>query len=631
MRPPPCICIWFASWLLVFGAGDCCRANVIQDENALPGTASWQLTNPATVREIEGYASATSVNKGGQIGLLVSSGDPNFNLEIYRMGWYGSAGARQVLGPIQVAGGRQPTPVPDPVTGLAECNWSTSYLLNVPTTWVSGVYLAKLTAVPSGKQAFIIFVVRDDARNAPFLFQCSVTTYHAYNNWPGNAGGRSLYNFNSANSVPAVKVSFNRPYSFDAGQGAGHFLSGPWEYNTLRFMEHEGYDVSYCTNIDVHQNANLISSHRAFLSVGHDEYWSWNMRANVTAARDHGINLGFFGANTCYWQIRLEPSLVNGVPDRVQVGYKQAVASDPYTLDSDPTNDKYITSQWRQNSGSPPEEELVGVEYVTDPVSSDIVISDPTHWAVAGTGAVAGQLLPGLLGYEVDGVLQPTFRPGVSIFAHSPIPGFSGPYTFSDMTTYVAPSGATVFATGSIWWALGLDDWGAPSIHPLKINTVAQQITRNLLNRLGPAPTPGGGGPTGPSAITNGSFESALTGWTPTGNLSVGTMTSPPGTLTATDGVKTVTFNDGNRAPNGVLKQTFATIPGATYNLAFDVGVTGWQTTLEERLQVLVQGSGTLLSQTVSVFGKGTTTAWTSKSYSFVANTAATTLTFTDV
>ena len=114
-----------------------------------------------------------------------------------------------------------------------------------------------------------------------FLFQCSVTTYEAYNNWPGTSfGGKSLYGFNSVNGA-AVKVSFNRPYYFDVGMGAGHFLNGGWEYCMVRFLEKEGYDLSYCTNIDVHENANLLLSHSGYLSVGHDEYWSWNMRANV--------------------------------------------------------------------------------------------------------------------------------------------------------------------------------------------------------------------------------------------------------------------------------------------------------------------------------------------------------------
>jgi len=251
--------------------------------------------------------------------------------------------------------------------------------------------------------------------------------------------------------------------------GASQFLQGGWEYNMVRFLEREGYDVSYCTNVDVHENGSLILSHTAFLSVGHDEYWTWNMRANVTAGRDRGINLGFFGADTCFWQIRLEPSAITGAADRTIVGYKGNYANDPYATDADPSNDRYITRLWRDSAGTASEEELVGVEYITDPVDADIIISDASHWSLAGTGLIAGQALPGLLGYEVDGMLQPNQQPNVSVIAHSPIPNYSGPYTYSDMVSYVAPAGSTVFSIGSIQWSWGLDDYGVPTLHTSRL------------------------------------------------------------------------------------------------------------------------------------------------------------------
>src|ERR1700676_258210 len=75
-------------------------ATPIQTENAQQGTTAWQLSNPATNREIEGFASLTSVNQGAQISLFVNTADPAYTLEIYRIGWYGGAGSRQVLGPV---------------------------------------------------------------------------------------------------------------------------------------------------------------------------------------------------------------------------------------------------------------------------------------------------------------------------------------------------------------------------------------------------------------------------------------------------------------------------------------------------------------------------------------------------
>jgi len=151
----------------------------------------------------------------------------------------------------------------------------------------------------------------------PGSFQASINTYQAYNIW----GGKSLYTV-----PPAVKVSFNRPYF--RGWGSGDFLR--WEYNTIRYLEREGYDVSYSSDVDTHERGDLLLSHKGFLVVAHDEYWSWQMRNNVENARDSGVNLGFFTANTCFWQIRYEPSPVTGDADRTIVGYKYtALTADP--------------------------------------------------------------------------------------------------------------------------------------------------------------------------------------------------------------------------------------------------------------------------------------------------------------
>src|SRR5436190_14266315 len=184
-------------------------ANPIQIENQKPSSADWELTNPALEREIEGYASATSVNRGGTIDLFVNTRDPRYAIEVFRMGWYNRRGARRVAGPLDEPGVAQEMPLPDPATGLVECRWKNP--VRIPTKdddgdWTTGVYLARLTARPSGKQSFVVFVVRDDERSPALLFQSSVTTFAAYNNW----GGKSLYAFNSQNA-PARKVSFDRP------------------------------------------------------------------------------------------------------------------------------------------------------------------------------------------------------------------------------------------------------------------------------------------------------------------------------------------------------------------------------------------------------------------------------------
>jgi hypothetical protein len=477
------------------------QANPVEFENHKAGTSGWQLWKPATNGEIEGYASLTSVNRGGRILLYVSTQESAYRMDVYRTGWYGGAGGRLVQGGILRKGIRQPMPVVDPTTGLIECNWKNPYPLRIGdsqdrSNWVSGIYLVKLTALSSGAQSYIIFVVRDDDRHSEYLFQSSVTTYQAYNNW----GGKSLYGFNS-NEEPAKKVSFNRPYEKSAnpaaahGVGAGDFLTNNavpptnpgspagWEYNMVRWLEREGYDVTYITNIDTHARRDLFKGHKAWLSVGHDEYWTWEMRTHVEQAREQGAGLAFFSANVCYWQIRLERSSITKKPNRTIVSYKDdAFKEDPYARDDDPHNNNRITTRWREAPANRPEESLVGVMYEGNPVDADIVITNPTHWSMSGTELRVGDRLPGLLGYEADRRVGST-PPGMEILSESPFL-YEGRQHVANMSCYATPRGGHVFAVGSIQWSWALDDYNVPTLRASRLNDAAQQVTRNVLARL---------------------------------------------------------------------------------------------------------------------------------------------------
>ncbi len=449
-------------------------ANPIQIENAKPGTGDWRLFSEAVNGEIEGYASATSVNQGESISFYVNTTSSTYQLDIFRLGWYGGEGGRRVADTVVRTGVQQVIPTPDPVTGLTECNWVDPYTITIPNDWVSGAYVVKLTTIgtSSPKNKYILFVVREDSRQANHNFQLTVSTAQAYNSW----GGKSLYG-----ASPARKVSFNRPYV--DGSGTGIFL-WRWEYNAIRFLEREGYDLTYTTNIDTHRRGHLLLNARSFLSIGHDEYWSWEMRTNVENALASGVNLGFFSANTCYWQVRFEPSTINGALDRTMVGYKSAaLSSDPYALDGDPSNDNRITTLWRDAPVNRPEAALIGVQYIYYPVDEAIVIDDVTSqpWVFAETGLTTGSSLPGLLGYEVDAMNQFT-PPGTVRLGHSPFPTAGGTM-HSDMTIYDAGA-AWVFATGSIQWAWGLDSWNGHNHPNAPVSHGARQITRNILREF---------------------------------------------------------------------------------------------------------------------------------------------------
>lgn len=536
-------------------------ANVVQLENAKQGDPGWQLTNISTNHEIEGYLSLTSVPRGGSIRIFVSTQDPSYTIDIYRAGWYGGAGARRMLPSIQRTGIKQVLPTPDPTTGMVECNWANPYVLNIPldtadsTDWASGIYLVNLTG-SSGLQAELIFVVRDDQRTSTYLFQSSVNTFEAYNNW----GGKSLYAFNST-GPQAVKVSFNRPY---VNGGPSDFLV--WEYNMVRFLEREGYDVTYATDVDTHENPNLLLSHKEFVVAGHDEYWSWQMRNNVEAARDKGVSIGFFSANVCYWQIRYETSPLTGAADRTIVAYKEtALSSDPFVN----TSQSYLTTtEWRLSPVNRPEDAMVGVMYGTEPVNGDIVVSNASNWIYSFTGLSNGSVLSGMQGYEVDWE-QGDQPANTVVVAHSPVSGTS---FSSDTTVYTATSGATVFATGSIQWSWGLDNWGAPSQHGFLENPAAKEVTRNVLARsVGAALTPYSSISISPGSqsIALGSSSSqtitlAPLAYNPTYTFDVSGL---PAGATASFAPATVVGSGSTT----LTVTTSSTTPHGTYNITIDV------------------------------------------------------------
>lgn len=245
----------------------------------------------------------------------------------------------------------------------------------------------------------------------------------------------------------------------------------------VRFLEREGYDVAYCCNIATHNNPNLLQHRKAFLSVGHDEYWSLEMRRNITDARDRGVHLGVFSANTCYWQIRLAPSTVTAAPNRTIICYKNR--------DKDPLferDNSRVTVRWRDNPVNQPEERLIGTQY-TAQGSGDIVVSNAAHWIFNGTGLGNGDRLTGLAGYEIDR----TFGNGPANLIRlcsSPITTSNNTVKIAEMTIYTAASGALVFATGSIQFSWGLDGWGGNASHPQVVNTDAQRMVVNLLSRF---------------------------------------------------------------------------------------------------------------------------------------------------
>jgi hypothetical protein len=296
--------------------------NPIACENSKAGSPSsaWSVTGSGDPN-MQGFATQMSVNVGETESFKVATDATSYRLDIYRMGYYGGNGARLIGTTTHSGAQSQPDCLTDVATLLVDCgNWAVSASWTVPSTAVSGIYFAKLTRTDGTTgSSQVFFVVRNDASHSDLLVQTSDTTWQAYNEW----GGNSLYTTDQATPTQdrAYKVSYNRPFSTrDTGNQDFVFEA---EYPMVRFLESNGYDVSYMSGADVDRRGSLLLNHKAFVSVGHDEYWSGGQRANVEAARDAGVNLAFFSGNEIFWKTRWENSIDgSGTAYRTLVTYK---------------------------------------------------------------------------------------------------------------------------------------------------------------------------------------------------------------------------------------------------------------------------------------------------------------------
>ena len=462
----------------------------IRRENEHPGTRDWIATNvridPRTRYRcpwIEAYASRTSVGPGESITFHVSTNPPSpFRLDVYRMGYYQGHGARLVrpLGPM--AGKVQPDPPIGPKR-LRECAWEPAATITIPADWTSGVYLGKLTAEREGLQSYLIFVVRDD-READFLFQVSDTTWNAYNRWPGQF---SLYDDGHKEWYwgPDVQTGFDRPYGkycqlLDAplSVGSGEFLL--WEFPLAFWMEQQGFDVSYISNLDTHADPDGLRRARGWLSVGHDEYWSLAMFETMKRRVAEGMNLAFLSGNSICGVIDIHPAR-DGRADRIieRVGRYGSPAK--VEIESGfPEEARFIKN-------GPSEATLMGARSTYPTVGgADWICRKPGHWLFAGTGMKEGDGIPGLVGWEWHG--DPASIPELEVVASGTTESPRGPGTYT-ATIYPGPKGNFVFNAATIWWADGLAE---PPGYVRSTSYVRrkgpdrrlQQITRNLLERM---------------------------------------------------------------------------------------------------------------------------------------------------
>ncbi|HVU15399.1 MAG TPA: DUF4082 domain-containing protein [Candidatus Didemnitutus sp.] len=543
-------------------------SNPIADENALTGNppSDWDVSGLGDT-DIQGFGTDISVNRGETIHFKINTDASSYQIDIYRLGYYGGLGARLIastnLGKStptrpQITAAppqSQPDPITDDATGLIDCgNWAESAHWDVPANAVSGLYIAKITRDDNADASHIPFVVRNDASVSDIIFQTSDTTWQAYNTW----GGNSLYQGNPVGR--AYKVSYNRPFITRDGSTSTDWIFQS-EYPMIRWLESNGYDVTYSSGVDSDRRGSLLLNHHVFLSVGHDEYWSGAQRANVEAARDAGVNLAFFSGNEVFWKTRWEPSTADGgsTDYRTLVCYKETHAGsriDP--LDTGGAGSVW-TGTWRDPRFSPPadggrpENGLTGTLFMVNGPAADSItvpLGYGAHRFWRNTGvdtASTDYVMPeGTLGYEWDEAPTNGFQPpGLMRLSFVALPNevylqdygstYSPATAKHSLTLYRAPSGALVFGAGTVQWAWGLDDQHDNGNNPP--DPAMQQATLNLLADMNVQPTTMQPGLVSASASTDTiAPSSVITGPTDGASISAGTPVTVTGTASDTGG-----------------------------------------------------------------------------------------------
>ncbi|WP_430296043.1 DUF4082 domain-containing protein [Sinomonas sp. B1-1] len=478
-------------------------------ENSLPGNpaSDWYVSGSGD-STIQGFSTQMSVNLGDTVQFKVSTNAKSYHIDIYRLGYYQGNGARKIAGNILPSAAlpqNQPACQTFSATGLVDCgNWALSASWAVPTNVVSGIYIALLVRNDTGGASWIPFVVRNDAATTAMVFQTADETWEAYNTY----GGNSLYQCNVAcpPGSPqaykgAFKVSYNRPFLSDGT----NYLTVT-ELPMIRFMEANGYDMSYMAGIDAATRGPLLTNHKVYVTAGHDEYWSYDQRANVEAARDKGVHLAMFTGNEVFWRTRWESSAAGPTTSgRTLTCYKDThfnEPTDPVTWTGTYADPRFGTA----NGGGNPQNALTGQLFNVNSGTTDIKV--PAQYAalrlwrntaaakLTGTQSLTLGSGLGTLGYEWDIDANDGFRPAglfdlssttyanAEVFTDYGSTTASGKTATHHLTEYRAPSGALVFGAGTVQWSWGLDNFTTGKSTDVNM----QQATVNLFADMGVQP-----------------------------------------------------------------------------------------------------------------------------------------------
>jgi hypothetical protein len=440
--------------------------------------------NSGGVDMIIGYAGDFSVLAGNSIDLhfASSSGSARGRIHIYRWGVVQGAGAW-----IHVAADKAQTFTEFRRGSFSQAWGWPAYPFSIPATWKSGVYTAVVLSDRANGTTFkpesqplwqVLFVVRNPSPGsaAHILYKVPFFTYAAYNGcWLQDPGmpWTSLYQDSVVDRATVFRPGIGvDPWDSDntdfEDTKSNRQTFQHWDAKMAAWLEANGYAVDYCTDLDVHRDASLVSNYCLLLSVGHDEYWSEEMRHSVEAFIRKGGNVAFFSGNTCWWRLR-----VTETPGDLIIARLDNWPKDNLETRLTGVSYRHGAGRWDASRREP-----IGytVQYAK-------------HWVYAGTGLADGDEFAAderLVGYECDGTQlidgvqprTPTFADGTpSSFV---VLGFATTPVWDDAPLDHRPT-MGVYAENGIVFTAATTDW--PRVLAAGQAEVTQ-ITKNVLAKL---------------------------------------------------------------------------------------------------------------------------------------------------
>lgn len=431
-------------------------------EAVLGNYAERPFAAPPPQPRIWSYTNRMSFAPGETVAVSTSTNTSTYSLEVIRDGYQ----PRSMLCLNHLSGAWQDTPEDCSVTG---CGWAVSASFVIGLDWPSGGYILRSRAGSDVHDH--VLIIRPEAgrpRRQRLLLIAATATWTAYNDWGGSnhyqgycgpAGDR----FSPVLSIerplakgfaslpaeaPRAVLAEDPPLMSEpryphmewayANGYSKKYMSAGWasfESHFVRWAEAEGYQLDMISQTDLHFRPELLEGYSCIALVGHDEYWSWQMRDAIDSYVARGGRIARFAGNFM-WQIRLEDE------GRRQVCYKYLARAEDPLMRTGPRH--LVTESWEAPEIGRPGSASFGLNATHGLYASwsgcsprgvkGFPVYRPEHWAFAGTGLYYGDVLGGhsrIFGYEVDG-LPYQIRGGL------PYPADSA----------VAPEGISILALG---------------------------------------------------------------------------------------------------------------------------------------------------------------------------------------